>query len=725
MKRFIFFFTSFFLIFSLFAGSQKNHNNEDSFTNVEKTVKVGYLITGENFMSGASHEEDKDGYAYEYLRTVASYTGWKYEYVYGYFSDLCKMLENGELDIVPDITYTEERSKVMNFPDHEMGVETYYLYSIKDKKDFSSIKDFSFFKDKIVGINKNTYQLGLFYEWKKKNKVDCIVHEYEFSDEAGKLLENGIIDFYLEVDYVAASEWNPVAKIGSSNFYLALNKNRSDLLDELNEALTELYTVNPYYNYSLWNKYYITSKDYFHLKERELKWIKDHNYTIKIGLLNDDLPFAFVEKNECKGAIVDLINYLKDSLNIENLKIEYKFYNDCFKINDALVSGQIDIGYPFIFDNYISETYGTILSNPIANVPMACVIRKDNYVGLKNNVAVQQSERSAYYSTVFFPNLKQNYYQNDNDVLLSVINGESDGAILNLYKVQNYVYGRKKYEMLQIDSLSNSLEICFAFNPKNFVLCNVINRVFSTIDESYVSNSIEKYSVRTLKYTPKELFDDYFVYVFIVLTFFSLLALSLFFTFEKLLKASSYDELTKLISRKKIPYYFNKIQAEIQKSENKKENNKDIEIIDSENNDIESKKESNYSLLLFDIDEFSHINDFYGLEFGDVVIQKVAGAIKKIINEKDLVFRSGGEEFLAIVKLNYKDALEIAEKCRCFIESQVIQHNTTKIRVTISVSVTDYQENLSFDDLFYNLQKALANAKNSGKNKVQECLILK
>ena len=124
MKRFIFFFTSFFLFFSLFAGSQKNHNDEDTSTNVEKTVKVGYLINGEKFMSGASHEEDKDGYAYEYLRTVASYTGWKYEYVYGYFSDLCKMLENGELDIVPDITYTEERSKVMNFPDHEMGVET-------------------------------------------------------------------------------------------------------------------------------------------------------------------------------------------------------------------------------------------------------------------------------------------------------------------------------------------------------------------------------------------------------------------------------------------------------------------------------------------------------------------------------------------------------------------------------------------------------------------------
>ena len=42
---------------------------------------------------------------------------------------------------------------------------------------------------------------------------------------------------------------------------------------------------------------------------------KNDNYTIRIGLLNDDLPFAFVEKNECKGAIVDLINYLKDSLN--------------------------------------------------------------------------------------------------------------------------------------------------------------------------------------------------------------------------------------------------------------------------------------------------------------------------------------------------------------------------------------------------------------------------
>ena len=52
------------------------------------TVKVGYYIDSGNFMSGFSEEDPKSGYAYEYLQTISSYTGWDYEYVYGYFDDL-------------------------------------------------------------------------------------------------------------------------------------------------------------------------------------------------------------------------------------------------------------------------------------------------------------------------------------------------------------------------------------------------------------------------------------------------------------------------------------------------------------------------------------------------------------------------------------------------------------------------------------------------------------
>ena len=266
MKKLFVFFATLFICISLFAEKSKlsvsvNKKNGEVVASAEKVVKVGYIITtGDNFMVGADSDEVKDGYAYEYLRTVASYTGWKYEYVYGYFSDLCEMLIEGKIDILPDVSYTEERSKLMNFPNHDMGVETYYLYSKKEHEELKNNKDFSFLNGKSVGINKNSYQYNLFYDWKKNNKVECIVNEYDFSDEVGNLLNEGKIDYYLEIDYVAEDDWIPVAKVGTSNFYLAVNKKRSDLLEELNFALSELYNINPYYNHLLWNRYYLQNK---------------------------------------------------------------------------------------------------------------------------------------------------------------------------------------------------------------------------------------------------------------------------------------------------------------------------------------------------------------------------------------------------------------------------------------------------------------------------------
>lgn len=66
MRKFIYFFCLIF--FSTFCISAK-------------TVKTGYYIDSGDFMSGFGPEDPKDGYAYEYLQTIASYTGWEYEYV--------------------------------------------------------------------------------------------------------------------------------------------------------------------------------------------------------------------------------------------------------------------------------------------------------------------------------------------------------------------------------------------------------------------------------------------------------------------------------------------------------------------------------------------------------------------------------------------------------------------------------------------------------------------
>ena len=80
-----------------------------------KTVRVGWLGNNQGFQSGTPGEY-LSGWGYEYLQTLSYYTsGWKYEYVTGTFGELMDKLEAGEIDLMPNISYTDERAQKMLF----------------------------------------------------------------------------------------------------------------------------------------------------------------------------------------------------------------------------------------------------------------------------------------------------------------------------------------------------------------------------------------------------------------------------------------------------------------------------------------------------------------------------------------------------------------------------------------------------------------------------------
>lgn len=80
-----------------------------------KTVRVGWLVNNEGFQDGTPGER-LSGWGYEYLQTLSYYTpGWRYEYVSGTFTELMDMLEAGEIDLMPNISYSEERTQKLLF----------------------------------------------------------------------------------------------------------------------------------------------------------------------------------------------------------------------------------------------------------------------------------------------------------------------------------------------------------------------------------------------------------------------------------------------------------------------------------------------------------------------------------------------------------------------------------------------------------------------------------
>lgn len=102
-----------------------------------KTVRVGWLVSNEGFQNGTPGER-LSGWGYEYLQTLSYYTpGWQYEYVSGTFTELMDMLEAGEIDLMPNISYSEERAQKLLFPSNPEGTERYFIYAKPDRDDLA------------------------------------------------------------------------------------------------------------------------------------------------------------------------------------------------------------------------------------------------------------------------------------------------------------------------------------------------------------------------------------------------------------------------------------------------------------------------------------------------------------------------------------------------------------------------------------------------------------
>ncbi len=130
------------------------------------------------------------------------------------------------------------------------------------------------------------------------------------------------------------------------------------------------------------------------------------------------------------------------------------------------------------------------------------------------------------------------------------------------------------------------------------------------------------------------------------------------------------------------------------------------------------------SLIMFDIDFFKKVNDCYGHQAGDAVLQIVASNIASTIRETDYVARYGGEEFCCLLpQTDLSGALVLAERFRQLIEAQTTTCQKKDIKVTISLGVAEMMPNDSAESFLKRADDALYNAKNSGRNRVESITV--
>ena len=494
-----------------------------------KVVRVGSF---EDTFNYCNEKGARKGYGYELLETLSGYTGWQFEYVTCDWSDCFEKLKNGEIDIMGDISYTEDRAEEMLFSDEPMGEEKYYLYADLSRADISA-SDYKTLNGKKIGVLMGTEPEVMLTEWEEKHGLKTQHVNVSNNEDVKQKLANHEIDCFvsLEESFWAELGISTITRVGKSGIYYALNKDRPDLKEELDNAMRALDEAAPFYTADLYKRYF--SLDYIPILTGEEKaWLRGHG-TIRMGFLTSDRGVSTYDPatGEITGTITDYIQFAADCLGNQELEFQLVGYDDKEAELNALKSGEIDMIFHFDQSPNLAEEYRLARTNTTWTSNMMAVTNKQLFIENQvNRVAVPQNKISlTRYIAFYYPQWEIVDCAAQEDAIKLVKDGQADCFITGVSSEAKYSKNHGFYSVL----LPNPAKSCFAVNSGNRSLLSILNKTIKAMPANMLTSSLAMYKSSSRKVTLSEFIKDNF---FMVLLVSSIAVAAILLTILKLLR---------------------------------------------------------------------------------------------------------------------------------------------------------------------------------------------
>ena len=454
-----------------------------------KVVRVGSFEDTFNYVN---EKGIRKGYGYELLQTLSGYTGWQLEYVTCDWSDCFEKLKNGEIDIMGDISYTEDRTEEMLFSDEPMGEEKDYLYADLSREDITA-SDFKTLNGKKIGVLMGTEPEVMLTEWEEKYDLKTQHVNIANNEDAKQKLANHEIDCFVSMEESFWTELgiSTITRVGSSDIYYAINKDRADIKEELDNAMRALEDADPFYTADLYKRYF--SMDYTPILTGEEKaWLKKHG-AIRMGFLTGDSGVSVYDPStgELTGTITDYIRFAKDCLGNQELEFQMVGYDSQKAELDALKSGEIDMVFHFDQSPNLAEEYRVACTNTTWTSNMMAVTNKEHFNETQaNRVAVPQNKISlTRYLAVYYPQWEIVDCAAQEDAARLVKDGQADCFVTGVSSQENY---SKKYDFYSVP-LPNPAKSCFAVNSGNGILLSILNKTIKAMPVNMLTGALAKY----------------------------------------------------------------------------------------------------------------------------------------------------------------------------------------------------------------------------------------
>ena len=502
------------MMLSVHSQAAETNNDEKQ----AQTIRVGSFEDTFNYVD---KNGVRRGYGYELMQALAGYTEWKFEYVKCDWSDCFDKLENGEIDIMGDISYTDERAQKMLFPDEPMGEEKYILYADLSDTDIG-MSDFKSLDGKRVGVLMYTEPEIMLTEWENKNGIHTEHVNVNNDDDVEKKLANHEIDCFVSLEESIWSEQgiSSVTTIGKSGIYFAINKERSDIKTKMDYAMRQLEQDSPFFKSDLYKKYF--TLDYKQsLTGKEKSWVEEHG-GIKIGFLNNDQAIFSMDQETGKltGMLAEYISYAKDCLGNQTLEFNIRGYDDYNEMLQALQDHEIDMIFYAGRNPDLAEKKGYTLTNTAWTYSLMAVTDEKYFNEDKSyTVAVPKEQEALKQHIVFsYPQWKLVDYDSLADAADMIMNEKADCFLMGTSQALKYDNNRDFKSV----PLTKTMEACFAVRDGEGTLLSILNKTLKDMPSDMLTSALAIYDSTADKVTFYDFVKDNMFAFFVTAGFFVL-----------------------------------------------------------------------------------------------------------------------------------------------------------------------------------------------------------
>ena len=496
----IFVFLGIWMVLTVPCRAAETNNDEKQ----SQIIRVGSFEDTFNYVD---KNGVRRGYGYELMQALAGYTGWKFEYVKCDWSDCFDKLENGEIDIMGDISYTDERAQKMLFPDEPMGEEKYILYADLSDTDIG-MSDFKSLDGKRVGVLMDTEPEIMLTEWENKNGIHTEHVNVNNDDDVEKKLANHEIDCFVSLEESTWSEQgiSSVTTIGKSGIYFAINKERSNIKTELDYAMRQLEQDSPFFKADLYKKYF--TLDYIQiLTGKEKVWVEEHG-GIQIGFLNNDPAIFSMDKETGKltGMLAEYISYAKDCLGNQTLEFNIQAYDNYDEIIQALQNREIDMIFYVGRNPYFAEQNGYALTNTAWTYSLMAVTDEEKFDENKVYTVAVPKEKYALKQHIAFsyPEWKLVDCDSLDNAADMVIQEKADCFLMGAS--QALIYDNS--QNFKSVPLTKTMEACFTVREGEGSLLSILNKTLKAMPSDMLTSALAIYDSTADKVTFSDFIKD-------------------------------------------------------------------------------------------------------------------------------------------------------------------------------------------------------------------------